>query len=340
MEVRLERNPRRDPEIGGVWSLIAYIVRKLLFGLVILFFSSIVIFGLVALGPDPLTQLRQTPNIRGEDIERIERAYGLDKSLPVQYAIWASGMLRGDFGESFQQRAPVAGIIAPRIGPTALLMGASLIVSVMIAVPFGIYSAIKKYSILDNAGTFLSFLGFSMPIFWLALILQLVFGIYLTSWAGVRVFYVSGMSSGAGGFVDLLQHLTLPVIALATIQVAEFNRFQRGAMLEVLSSDYLRTARAKGLSRRTVYLKHALRNALLPTVTLVALSMGTAFGGAIITETVFAWPGLGLLLADSLFTADYNVVRALLMIGVALVIFFNLVADIAYSLVDPRVTYE
>lgn len=320
--------------------MISYIVRKLIFGVVILFFSSIVIFGLVALGPDPLTQLRQTPNIRAEDIERIERAYGLDKSLLTQYAIWAGGMLTGDFGESFQQRAPVAGIIAPRVWPTVLLMGSALIMSVLIAVPFGIYSAVKKYSVLDNAGTFLSFVGFSMPVFWLALILQLVLGIYLTSWAGFRVFYVSGMSSGAGGFVDLLQHLTLPVIALATIQVAEVNRFQRGAMLDVLTSDYLRTARAKGLSRRAVYLKHGLRNALLPTVTLVALSMGTAFGGAIITETVFAWPGLGFLLSDSLFKADYNVVRALLMIGVALVIFFNLMADIAYSLVDPRVTYD
>ncbi len=321
--------------------MISYVVRKLVSGVVILFFASIVIFGLVALGPDPLTQLRQTPNIRAEDIARIEAAYGLDKSLPQQYAIWMGGMLTGDFGESFQQRAPVAGIIAPRVWPTVLLMGASLIVSVLIAVPFGIYSAVKKYSLMDNAGTFLSFVGFSMPIFWLALLLQLVLGIYLTGWAGFRVFYISGMTSpGGGGLVDLLQHLTLPVIALATIQVAEFSRFQRGAMLDVLSLDYLRTARAKGLSRRTVYLKHALRPALLPTVTLVALSMGTAFGGAIITETVFAWPGLGFLLSESLFSADYNVVRALLMIGVALVVFFNLVADIAYSLVDPRVTYE
>ncbi|MDQ3942852.1 MAG: ABC transporter permease, partial [Actinomycetota bacterium] len=304
----------------------------------VFFLASIVIFGLVALGPDPLAELRQNPSIRGEDLERIADRYGLNDPLYVQYGIWMGDLLQGDFGESFKQNAPVTSIIAPRVWPTVLLMGASLIFTVIIAIPLGIYSAIKKYSALDNAGTFLSFLGYSMPSFWLGLILQLVLGIYLADWAGRRFFYVSGMST-TGGLVDLLQHLTLPVITLSVISIAEFSRFQRGAMLEVLTADYLRTARAKGLSQRTVYLKHALRNALVPTVTLVALSMGTAFGGAVITETVFAWPGLGFLLADAIFKGDYNVVRALLMISAALIIFFNLVADIAYSLVDPRVSY-
>ena len=318
--------------------MIAYIVRKLIFSLGVFFLASIVIFGLVALGPDPLAELRQNPSIRGEDLERIADKYGLNDPLYVQYGIWMGDLLQGDFGESFKQNAPVTEIIAPRVWPTVLLMGASLIFTVIIAIPLGIYSAIKKYSALDNAGTFLSFLGYSMPSFWLGLILQLVLGIYLADLAGRRIFYVSGMST-TGGFVDLLQHLTLPVITLSVISIAEFSRFQRGAMLEVLTADYLRTARAKGLSQRTVYLKHALRNALVPTVTLVALSMGTAFGGAVITETVFAWPGLGFLLADAIFKGDYNVVRALLMISAALIIFFNLVADIAYSLVDPRVSY-
>ena len=318
--------------------MIAYIVRKLIFSLGVFFLASIVIFGLVALGPDPLAELRQNPSIRGEDLERIADRYGLNDPLYVQYGIWMGDLLQGDLGESFKQSAPVTEIIAPRVWPTVLLMGASLIFTVIIAIPLGIYSAIRKYSALDNAGTFLSFLGYSMPSFWLGLILQLVLGIYLADWAGRRFFYVSGMST-TGGLVDLLQHLTLPVITLSVISIAEFSRFQRGAMLEVLTADYLRTARAKGLSQRTVYLKHALRNALVPTVTLVALSMGTAFGGAVITETVFAWPGLGFLLADAIFKGDYNVVRALLMISAALIIFFNLVADIAYSLVDPRVSY-
>jgi peptide/nickel transport system permease protein len=318
--------------------LVAYIVRKVIFSVVVLFLASIVIFGLVALGPDPLAELRQNPSIRGEDLERIADRYGLNDPLYVQYGIWMGDMLQGNFGESFKQNVPVISIIAPRIWPTILLMGTSLIFTVIIAVPFGIYSAIKKYSLVDNAGTFLSFLGYSMPSFWLGLILQLVLGIYLTDWAGRRIFYVSGMST-EGGFVDLLQHLTLPVLTLSAISIAEFSRFQRGAMLEVLTADYLRTARAKGLNQWGVYMKHALRNALIPTVTLVALSMGTAFGGAVITETVFAWPGLGFLLSDAIFKGDYNVVRALLMIGAALIIFFNLVADITYSLIDPRVSY-
>jgi peptide/nickel transport system permease protein len=319
--------------------LIAYIVRKVVFSLAVLFLASIVIFGLVALGPDPLAELRQNPSIRGEDLERIADRYGLNDPLYVQYGIWMGDMLQGDLGQSFKQQAPVTSIIAPRIWPTILLMGASLIFTVIVALPFGIYSAIKKYSALDNAGTFLSFMGYSMPSFWLGLILQLVLGIYLADWAGRRIFYVSGMSTD-GGFVDLLQHLTLPVLTLSVISIAEFSRFQRGAMLEVLTSDYLRTARAKGLSQWTVYMKHALRNALIPTITLVALSMGTAFGGAVITETVFSWPGLGFLLSDAIFKGDYNIVRALLMISAALIIFFNLVADITYSLIDPRVRYD
>ena len=320
--------------------MVAYIVRKVIFSLVVLFLASIVIFGLVALGPDPLAELRQNPAIRGEDLQRIADRYGLNDPLYVQYGIWMGDMLQGNFGESFKQQAPVTSIIVPRIWPTILLMGTSLIFTVIIAIPFGIYSAIKKYSALDNAGTFLSFMGYSMPSFWLGLILQLVLGIYLADWAGRRIFYVSGMSSANGGFVDLLQHLTLPVLTLSAISIAEFSRFQRGAMLEVLTSDYLRTARAKGLSQWTVHMKHALRNACIPTVTLVALSMGTAFGGAVITETVFSWPGLGFLLSDSIFKGDYNVVRALLMISAALIVFFNLVADITYSLVDPRVRYD
>jgi peptide/nickel transport system permease protein len=236
-------------------------------------------------------------------------------------------------------QSQVNDLIVPRVWPTVLLMGSSLIFTVVVAIPFGVYSAIKKYSALDNAGTFLSFVGYSMPSFWLGLILQLVLGVYLTSWAGARIFYTSGMTT-TGGVVDLLQHLTLPVLTLSAISLASYSRFQRGAMLDVLSSDYLRTARAKGLSRRSVYLKHALRNALIPIVTVIALDMGVLLGGAVITETVFAWPGLGFLLADSLYKGDYNVAQGLLIISAALIVFFNYVADIAYSIVDPRISYD
>lgn len=320
--------------------MLVYSVRKFFFSIAVLFFASVAIFTLVNLGPDPLTELRNNPRISQEDIRRITKIYGLDESLPERYLIWAGGLLRGDLGYSVKLQSPVSDLIVPRIWPTVLLMGSSLILTVLIAVPFGVYSAIKKYSVLDNVGTFLSFVGYSMPSFWLGLILQLVLGVYLTSWAGVRFFYTSGLSSGDGGFVDLLQHITLPVLTLSAISIASHSRFQRGAMLDVLSADYVRTAKAKGLSPSRVYLKHALRNALIPVVTVIALDMGVLLGGAVITETVFAWPGLGFLLADSLYKGDYNVAQGLLMISAALIVFFNYVADVAYAAVDPRIGYE
>ena len=322
--------------------MLAYIVRKVLFSIVVLFVASAVIFVLVSLSGDPLAELRTNPNVQQEDIERLTAQYGLDQPLPIQYVIWLGDLLHGDLGTSFKQYASVNSIIAPRIIPTFLLVGSALVVTAVLAIPFGVYSAIKKYTLVDNAGTFLSFLGFSMPIFWLGLILQLVFGIYLTAWAGTRIFFVSGMTSvvGDAGPIDLLQHLALPVTALAVIEVATLSRFQRSAMLDVISSDYLRTARAKGLSQWTVYLKHALRNAMIPSVTLLALKVGLIFNGAVITESVFAWPGLGFLLVDSLNKGDYNVARGILIISAALIVVFNLVADLAYSLVDPRVSYD
>jgi peptide/nickel transport system permease protein len=321
--------------------VLTYVTRKILFSVGVLFFASIVIFVLVSLAGDPLSELRTHPNVDREDIEQLTTRYGLDKPLPVQYLIWLGDLLQGDLGTSFKQYAPVNSIIASRIAPTFLLVGSALLVTTIIAIPFGVYSAINKYSVADNAGTFLSFLGFSMPIFWLGLILQLVLGIYLTEWAGTRIFFISGMTSVTDtGLIDLLQHLTLPVMALAVIEIATLSRFQRSAMLDVLSSDYLRTAQAKGLSKRVVYLKHALRNALMPSITLLALKVGVIFNGAVITETVFAWPGLGFLLVDSLSKGDYNVARGILIISAALIVFFNLVADLLYSLVDPRVSYD
>ena len=187
--------------------MLAYIIRKTLTSILVLFLASMVLFVLTNLSGDPLTQLRQNPQVSGEDIQRISEEYGLDRPMYVQYGIWLRDALQGDFGTSFKQNTDVNSIIARRIWPTVLLMGSSLTLAVAVAVPFGVYSAIKKYSPMDKVGTFLSFLGYSMPIFWLGLILQLVFAVYLSNWLGVRVFYVSGYSMQ--GFIDLLQHLTL-----------------------------------------------------------------------------------------------------------------------------------
>lgn len=319
--------------------MFAYVVRKTLFSVVILFFSSIAIFLLVRFAGDPLVNLRQNPQITPEDLQRIADSYGLNEPLFQQYLIWMGGVLQGDLGVSFQQNAPVNEIIGRRIVPTIILIGSALIFTIAIAVPLGVYQAIKRYGTADNVLTLLAFLGFSTPVFFLGLMLQFLLAINLSDLAGTTVFYTSGMTE-TGGFVDLMQHLTLPVIALSAISIAQFSRFQRSAMLEVLASDYLRTARAKGLSQKVVYLKHALRNALIPTVTLIALSLGTLFAGAIVTESVFAWPGMGFLFIDSLQKGDYNVARGILLIIAVLVIFFNLVADLLYAVVDPRIKYD
>ncbi|MBX6763985.1 MAG: ABC transporter permease [Rubrobacteraceae bacterium] len=321
----------------------AYVIRRLLFGLVILFLASITIFWLVSLSGNPLTQLKlSNPRISPQDLQRISHQYGLDKPLVVQYLIWIRDIvLHGNFGLSFKQNTSVNNIIIPRIWPTVLLLGSALVVSALIGIPFGIYSAIRRYSTFDKVGTFFTFVGYSMPDFWLGLILQLLLGVYLAKWAGTHIFAISGIHSpGQSGFIDLLQHLALPVITLSVIQIANYSRFQRSAMLDVLDSDYLRTARAKGLRARSVYLKHALRNALIPTVTILALNIAYIAGGAPIAETIFSWPGLGFLLVDSIYKGDYNVARALLLIFAVLVVLFNLIADIVYAVVDPRVSYS
>jgi peptide/nickel transport system permease protein len=253
------------------------------------------------------------------------------------YLAWVGGMARGDLGWSPVLRAPVASVVALKAWPTVLLLGSSLALTVALAVPFGVYSAVRRGGVADYAGRAFFVVGYSLPSFWLAAILQLVLGVWLAGWAERPVFATSGMASPGEGLGAALSHLALPVVTLSMASAARFVRFQRGAMLEVMSSDYVRAARAKGLPRPRVYLKHALKNALLPTVTLLALSMSTITGALAVVEVVFSWPGLGYLMIDSLFEGDYQVLRALLMINVLLVVFFGLLADLAYALLDPRV---
>lgn len=320
--------------------MVAFVIRRILFSFVVLLFASMAIFFLVRFAGDPLVQLRQNPQVSGDDLQRIADSYGLNEPIFQQYLIWLAGMFQGDFGLSFQQNAPVGEIIGRRIVPTVLLIGSSLLLTIFIAIPLGVFQAIKKYTRWDNALTFLAFLGFSTPVFFLGLMMQLVFAVQLADLLGTKVFYTTGMNEPGGGFIDLLQHLTLPALALSVITIASFSRFQRSAMMEALASDYLRTARAKGLSNRAVYLKHALRNALIPVITLLAISLGTVLAGATVTEIVFAWPGLGSLLYDSLLKGDYNVARGLLMILAAFTIVANLLADLVYAVVDPRIRYD
>jgi peptide/nickel transport system permease protein len=259
-----------------------------------------------------------------------------------------------NWGESFRGDGPVWDNIFGAAGNTFRLGLTALLLATMIGIPLGIYQAIKQYSFFDQMGTMMSFVTFSTPIFIIGVGLQLLLALNLEKWTGVKVFYVAGMTSsgyaelGRGWFGlpslaqwgDIFQHLTLPALSIAAISLAGYSRFQRASMLEVMHSDYLRTAKAKGLPRRTVIIKHALRNALIPIVTLVSLDIATIIGGAIITESIFGWPGVGRLYIGAIQAIDYPTIMAVVMAIGAGVVLMNIVADIFYGILDPRVRYD
>ena len=325
-----------------------FIVRRLTYGAVTLIALSVIVFVLLQMsGGGPLNRLKTNPRITQATVQQISEFYGLDQPAHQQYFTWASKYVQGDWGISFQGTQPVSTLILDRVGATLRLMLTGLALSVLIGIPFGIYQAIRQYSFFDQVGTTASFISFSTPIFIVGIGLQVLFAIYLERWTGIKFFYTAGMNSadyGDLGFLarmgDTIQHLALPAIAIGLISVAGYARFQRASMLEVLHSDYLRTAKAKGLPRRTIVFKHALRNALIPVVTLISLQVATLIGGAIITESIFGWPGLGQLYVNAIGTLDYPVVMAVVMaIGIGTVI-MNLVADVAYGFLDPRVRLQ
>lgn len=325
-----------------------YIIRRIVYGLVTLIALSIIVFSLLQMsGGGPLNRLKSNPRITQEYIADIEEFYGLNEPAWVQYRIWATNYVQGEWGISFQGTQPVFEIIKSRTGATLRLMLTALFLSVMIGVPFGIYQALRQYSFFDQLGTTVSFVTFSTPIFLIAIAMQILFAVYLERWTGVKFLYTGGMNvpgySDLGTlarFGDTVQHLILPAVAIALISIAVYARFQRASMLEVYHSDYLRTAKAKGLPRRRVIFKHALRNALIPIVTLISLDIAALIGGAIITETIFSWPGLGRQYINAIGTLDYPMIMAIVMaLGIGVVV-MNLIADIAYGFLDPRVRYD
>jgi peptide/nickel transport system permease protein len=325
-----------------------YVVRRLVYGAVTLIALSVIVFALMQMsGGGPLNRLRANPRITQEFIQQVTEFYGLDQPVWKQYLTWGSKWLQFDWGISFQGTQPVKDLVFSRLGATFRLMFTALFLAVVIGIPFGIYQAIRQYSFFDQLGTTASFITFSTPIFIVGILLQTVFAVYLERWTGVKFFYNAGMNSSNYGdmnlmarFVDTIQHLALPAISIALISIAIYSRFQRASMLEVMHSDYLRTAKAKGLPRRTVIAKHALRNALIPVVTLISLDIAAVIGGAIITESIFGWPGLGRLYITAIGQLDYPLVMAIVMaIGIGVVV-MNLIADIAYGFLDPRVRYD
>lgn len=333
--------------------MLQYVVRRLVYGLVTIVALSVITFTLLQnTGGDPLDRLKSNPRIKPETVAEMARFYGLDQPPINQYFTWAKNFVQvwdypTAWGRSFQGPQMVQELVYSRIGATLRLMVAALLLALIIGIPLGIYQAIRQYSFLDQAATTASFITFSTPIFVVGIGLQLLLAVYLTRWTGVKFFYTFGMNSTdyAGLSVwarigDTVQHLFLPAVSIALISIAVYSRYQRASMLEVLHSDYLRTAKAKGLGRRTVIVKHALRNALIPIVTLVSLDIAGLLGGAVITETIFAWPGMGRLYIIAIGQNDWPVVMAVVMIIGFLVVLMNLIADLSYGWLDPRVRYD
>lgn len=343
-----------------------YIARRLLQAIPMLFLISIVLFALVNLAPGgPLAGYSRSRRVKPEKAEMLKRQFGLDKPLPVQYVIWLigndwmrvdadgdgvaesrgerRGILRGDFGFSFRTRQPVLQEIADRLPNTIYLMGVTLIIVAIIAIPVGVISAVKQYSAFDISVTTLSFMGQAIPEFWLGLILILVFYAWLDNpFTGEPLLPSGGMQTLGMGFSiwDRIKHLILPVTMGMVGWVAWYSRFLRSGMLDVLHQDYVRTARAKGLSERRVLYRHALKNALIPLVTIFALDLPYIFAGSLYVELLFSWPGMGRLYYQAALKRDYPLLMAVLIIGAGIMIFCNLLADIAYGYLDPRIRYD
>ena len=324
--------------------MLTYIVRRLLYSIPVLVATSFLIFTFVSISGDPLGRLRASPNITAERLASIEHAKNLDRPVIVRYGYWVKDAVTEQFGTTLFGNRKIWPDLKRVLGHTLQFILTAIILSLILGVAIGVYSALRQYSAFDYTATTLSFIGFATPVFWLALMLQvLVVQIYL-NW-DIRVFYTSGLSSvdpgtGFHWFIDRVQHLALPVFALMVLSTAVYSRFMRASMLEVLNSDYVRTARAKGLIERRVIMKHAFRNALIPLVTVVALDFGALFAGAIVTETIFTLDGMGFYFINALQASDPYPVMAWLMVVATMVILFNLIADILYGVFDPRIRYE
>jgi peptide/nickel transport system permease protein len=311
-----------------------YIARRLIHLVPVLFGVSLAIFLLLKLTPgDPATAIlgvQATP----KEVTRVRHALGLDRPWWVQYGIWLGNILQGDLGVSYQNRRPVALLIAQRLPATVELAAASLLIATVFGVSVGVLSAVRRYSVADYIFTSFALFGISMPGFWFAIMLILIFALYL-GW-----FPASGRVPLSDGLGEHLKHLVLPAIALGLFNTGALMRFTRSSMLEVISQDYIRTARAKGLWERAVIYRHALQNALIPTLTVLGLQIGFLLGGAVIIEQVFAWPGIGWLALTAINQRDYPVVMGVVLISALAFVLSNLGVDVLYTWIDPRIHFE
>jgi peptide/nickel transport system permease protein len=340
-----------------------YILKRLLQGIPLLLFISIILFVLMMNMGDPVATMGGRRVTRKADYERLRRQLGLDKPVYVQYLYWLAGndwaktdldgdgvaetpgirrgILRGDFGTSLLARKPVLEVIGERLPNTLILMVASEIVIILGALLVGIYSALRQYSAMDNIITTLLFIAYSMPIFFIALISMYIFAVLFKRW-GLPYLPTVGMFDPQVGqtTAQVLLHLILPVLSISLISFAAYSRYIRSTMLEVMNQDYIRTAKSKGLPRREVVFIHALKNASLPIVTVVGLDLPLLLGGAVVTERIFAWPGMGRLFLDHVDRVDLPVVMGILMLIAVAVVVFQILTDIVYAWLDPRIRYE
>lgn len=314
-----------------------YVLRRLLMAIPMLLGISVLLFVLMQKVPGgPMAVYGMNPHMTAADKARLVHAMGLDLPLHLQYFKWLLGAVQGDLGNSLFTGRPVIQMILERVPNTFLLMGLSTAISLVVGIALGVFSAVRPYSRFDYTATTASFLGYSLPTFWFGIMLMMVFAAWL-HWlpaGGMRPL------GAEGDWLSGLPYLILPVTVLSIVSIAAWSRFTRSSMLEVMRADFIRTARAKGLSEKLVIGRHALRNALIPVVTVVMMTMPTLFGGAVMTETIFSWPGLGRLFFDSLGKSDYPVMMGILLISSSLVILFNLLADVLYSVIDPRIALK
>ena len=316
-----------------------YLLRRLLIAVPSLLGISVVLFTLLALAPgDPFGELASNVNVPPEVAAGLRAKFGLDDPIALRYLRWLSAMLHGDWGFSFVSRMDVDTLIRQRLPATLLVIGSSQLVALLIALPVGVYSALRPYSIFDQIANLLAFIGFSLPTFFTGLLFILLFSIYL-DWLPF-VFQADISATGWQWYWEEFKQAVMPVSVLALLQAASWTRYVRSSVLEVIRLDYVTTARAKGLPERTVVVKHIVRNALIPVVTLVALQMPALFGGAIVTEQIFRIPGIGSLLISSILANDTPVIMAVTFVFAGLVIVFNLIADILYGWLDPRIAYR
>ena len=320
---------------GSVWG---YAGRRMAHAVPLILGVVVVNFTLIHLAPgDPILALVGEYQASPEYVQSVRQQFGLDRPLPIQLGLYLLNLLRGDFGFSFILKQPVLEAIVDRVPATLLLMGVAILCATIFGALFGVISSRRQYSATDNFFTLLSLIGYSMPVFWLGQILLILFGLQ------VPIFPTQGIESlresytGFARALDILHHLVLPAFTLGLGYLAVDVRFTRASMIEVMSQDYIRTARAKGLSERVVFYKHALRNALIPLVTITGLNFGFLLAGAVLTETVFAWPGLGRLMYDALVGRDVLVVAGCALVAAIALALGNLAADIARAVVDPRV---